>query len=180
MVGAISTSWAESLYDEQRYRAFIADPKAVRVGDSLTVVITEFASMTTTARTATDKDAALSGSVGSSTSRDDGSVSITEDFGGGGKIERAGKLVAQISVLVLEIKENGDLWVKGEQNIAVNEEQQKISVEGRVRRSDIRADNTILSSRLSDARISYVGEGLLAEKQRPGFLTRLLSWLKIL
>lgn len=171
---------ADSLYEEQRYRAFVADPKAVNVGDSLTVVVTEFASMTTTARTATDKDASLAATVETGTRSFPGAVNVGEDFGGGGKIERAGKLVAQITVVVQEVKDNGDLWVKGEQSITVNEEQQKLAVEGRVRRSDIRADNSVLSSRLGDARIAYVGEGLLAEKQKPGILTRFLSWLRIL
>ena len=171
---------ADSLYEEQRYRAFVADPKAVNVGDSLTVVVTEFASMTTTARTATDKEAGLSARVETGTRTFPGSANVGEDFGGGGKIERAGKLIAQITVVVQEVKDNGDLWVKGEQSITVNEEQQKLAVEGRVRRSDIRADNSVLSSRLGDAQISYVGEGLLAEKQKPGILTRFLSWLRIL
>ncbi len=61
--------------------------------------------------------------------------------------------------------------------ILVNEEKQEIALSGRVRPYDILANNTVLSSRLADATISYVGEGLLAEQQRPGILSRLLRWL---
>jgi flagellar L-ring protein precursor FlgH len=49
-----------------------------------------------------------------------------------------------------------------------------------VRPIDVTETNTILSSRIAEAKISYVGDGLLGEKQRPGILTRFLSWLRIL
>jgi len=181
LMGLSGVVLAESLYDEGRYRAFVSDPKAVRVGDNLTVVVTEIASMTTTARTATDKDAGISGTVrATDRTRFQGGVDIGEDFSGGGRIERSGKLAAQVTVVVQELRPNGDLWVKGEQEILVNEETQKLVVEGRVRREDIRADNTVPSNRLSEAKIAFTGEGLLAEKQKPGILTRFLSWLRIL
>jgi flagellar L-ring protein precursor FlgH len=49
-----------------------------------------------------------------------------------------------------------------------------------VRPQDIGTDNTVISTRLSQAKIEMSGQGLLAEKQKPGILTRFLSWLKIL
>ncbi len=75
---------------------------------------------------------------------------------------------------------NGDLIVKGQQYIVLNGDRQKLSLDGRVRPEDVGADNTVLSSRLSNSHISYVGTGVLADKQRAGVLTRLLSWLRIL
>lgn len=180
-IGVAGSAAADSLYDEAHYRAAVADPKAVRVGDNLTVIVTEIASMTTTARTTTDKDAGLSGTVrATDRTRFQGGIDLGEDFAGGGRIERSGKLVAQVTVAVQEVRPNGDLWVKGEQEILVNDETQKLVLEGRVRREDIRADNTVPSNRLSEAKIAFTGEGLLAEKQKPGILTRFLSWLRIL
>jgi flagellar L-ring protein precursor FlgH len=70
--------------------------------------------------------------------------------------------------------------VSGEQLIKVNDERQEIVLSGRVRPIDIAENNTVVSSRLADARISYVGDGVLGEKQRPGILTRILSWLRII
>lgn len=180
-LGLAGSVLADSLFDDSRYRAFVADPKAVHVGDNLTVVVTEIASMTTTARTTTDKDASLAATVrDTDRTRIQGGIDIGEDFSGGGRIERGGKLVAQVTVVVQEVRPNGDLWVKGEQEILVNEETQKLVVEGRVRREDIRADNSVPSNRLSEAKIAFTGEGLLAEKQKPGILTRFLSWLRLL
>lgn len=175
-----STASADSLFDAQRYRPLVGDPRAIRVGDNLTVVVTEFASVTASARTATDKDGTAAGVIRGTNDTKQGSVNLSEDFNGGGRIERSGKLTAQLTVVVQAIDANGDLHVKGEQEIEVNNEKQTLYVEGRVRQQDIQANNTVLSTRLSDARIRYTGDGLLAEKQRPGVLTRFLSWLRLL
>ncbi len=171
---------AEDLFSAQHYDALAADHRAVRIGDNLTIVVTEIASATTDARTSADKDGSLSGSASLHQVPQQGAFSLNETFSGGGKIERSGKLLARMTVAVQAIDSNGDLHVKGQQEILLNGDRQKLSVEGRVRPQDIGADNTVLSSRLSDARISYIGDGVLAEKQRSGVLTRLLSWLRIL
>lgn len=185
IAGLIATVWigsvhADSLYRENNFRPLVADARAHRVGDNLTVVVTEFASLTTNARTATDKEATVGGVLQGTNSTKSGSLGLTEDFNGGGRIERSGKLVAQLTVVVQSIEPNGDLRVKGQQDITVNDEVQTLTVEGRVRPQDIGPNNSVLSNRLSDSKIGYTGDGLLAEKQRPGILTRFLSWLKIL
>ena len=81
---------------------------------------------------------------------------------------------------MLSVESNGDLLVSGEQLLRVNDERQEIVLSGRVRQSDIGENNTIVSSRLADARISYVGDGALGEKQKPGIISRVLSWLGLL
>jgi len=55
-----------------------------------------------------------------------------------------------------------------------------IEIAGRVRPIDITEGNTVLSSRIADAQITYVGDGILAEKQKQGILTRILDWLGLL
>ena len=70
--------------------------------------------------------------------------------------------------------------VSGVQLLRVNDERQEIVLSGRVRQNDISENNTIVSSRLADARISYVGDGALGEKQKPGIISRVLSWLGLL
>lgn len=171
---------ADSLYDAQRFRPLVGDPRAIRVGDNLTVVVTEFASVTASARTSTDKDGTVSGVIRGTNDTKQGSINLAEDFNGGGRIERSGRLVAQITVVVEAIEPNGDLRVRGGQQIEVNNEKQILYVEGTARPQDIQANNTVLSNRLSNSKIRYAGDGLLAEKQRPGILTRFLSWLRIL
>jgi flagellar L-ring protein FlgH len=171
---------AESMFKEEHFRAFAADHRAYRKGDSLTVVITEIATATSTAKTKTSKDGSVSAFVRGQNNSYDLGAGIGNDFDGGGQTERTGKLVARITVNVMEIEPGGDLTVQGKQQIEVNNERQWISLSGRVRPQDIGADNTVLSTRISNANIEFVGKGPLAEQQEPGILTRILSWLKIL
>lgn len=172
---------AESLFDEASYRPLAAAHRAHRVGDNLTILVVENATASASADTTANKDGALTGSILNTTGIDlRAGLEIVEDFKGGGRVQRAGKLVAQITVTVQDISPNGELHVRGEQTIDVNNETQSISVEGRVRPEDIAANNTVLSTRLSNAHISYIGDGVLGEKQRPGIIWRFLSWLGLI
>lgn len=159
-------------------RSFYADRRAARVGDMLTVVITEFSTVTATARTRTDKDESARAEL----LQTDGehpitSVGIGSRFTGGGQIERSGKLLAKIAVVVQGTDPNGNLIVHGEQEIYVNNERQRIRLDGIVRAEDIGPDNTVPSWRVADAQMELTGKGLLARKQGPGLLTRMLSWI---
>jgi flagellar L-ring protein FlgH len=171
---------ADSLFNPEGYHALAADHRALKVGDNLTIVVTEIASATTDARTSSDKTGSVSGAANLHQLPQQGAFNLNETFSGGGTIERSGKLLARMTVVVQAIDANGDLQVKGQQDIVLNGDRQKLALDGRVRPEDIGADNTVLSSRLSNAHISYVGTGVLAEKQRAGLFTRLLSWLHIL
>jgi flagellar L-ring protein precursor FlgH len=151
-------------------------------------LITESAVASTTATTATNKEGSVSAAANAARTNNNtpynrsfsGSIDLTEDFKGGGRIERTGKLLARLTVVVEAVEPNGMLVVQGEQDIYVNEERQHIALAGRVRPQDIGTDNTVLSTRLAQAKIEMSGQGLLAEKQKPGILTRFLSWLRIL
>lgn len=171
---------ADSLLDRETYRPLVADQRAYRPGDNLTVLITETASASATAKTITNKKGSVTGAASANDDSVSAGANLAEEFAGGGSVERTGRLLAQITVVVQSVDRNGDLLVKGEQEILVNDDKQWISVEGRVRPPDIRSDNTVLSTRVSEAKIKYNGNGLLAEKQKPGILTRFLSWLRIL
>ncbi len=161
-------------------RSFFADRSAHRPGDILTVVITENSTASATARTRADKEDSVFGALKRPTrgiDRVEGSIG--SDFTGGGQIERSGKLIAKLSVVVDRVDANGNLAVHGEQEIEVNNERQHIKLDGKVRPEDINADNTIPSWRVSDAKIEFTGKGLLARKQSPGLLTRVLGWFGI-
>jgi flagellar L-ring protein FlgH len=173
-------SWAEDLYSKASYDAIAADHHAVRPGDNLTIVVTELTTATADARTKADKDGSFGGSANLNSTTHQGSFDLKSSFDGGGTVERSGRLQARITVVVQSIEPDGYLRVKGQQKIYINHDKQTLVVEGRVRTQDIAADNTVPSTRLSDARISYTGDGVLAENERPGFFSRLLSWLRIL
>jgi flagellar L-ring protein precursor FlgH len=157
--------------------SFYADRRAHEVGDMVTVLITESSSVEATARTSTAKsESARAALTHRDTDLRGASVDFGSDFSGGGQIERSGKLVAKLAVIVAGVDEAGNLVVQGEQEIRFNNEHQRIRLEGRVRPEDIGPDNTIASWRVAGAYIEFTGKGLLARKQAPGLLTRILSW----
>ena len=168
---------AQSLFVEDRYVALTADRRAMKVGDALTVQVFENASASQSADTVTEKTAALNLGVGVNARNYGARASIGDDFTGKGRIQRSGRLAATLTVTVAEVASNGDLKVSGVQNILVNGEKQLLQLSGRVRPIDIGDNNTVASTRIADAEITYVGDGILAEKQKQGVLTRFLSWL---
>jgi flagellar L-ring protein precursor FlgH len=170
-------SYSSTLYRDGTYQSLVSDHRAFKIGDTITVLIYEAASATTSTDTETNKSASAGASITADTSRHSGSLGISNDFGGGGSSTQTGKLVASVSVTVNRVEESGDLIISGKQVIEFNNEEQHIEVDGRIRPDDITADNTIISTRIADARIKFKGEGLLTGRTKPGLITRFLNWL---
>jgi flagellar L-ring protein FlgH len=176
LVAAAAPSMAQQVDAPLLQRSLFADRKAYRAGDMLTVVVTEVASASATARTRADKEERVFGEI----NQPDESpwnidLSFGNDFDGGGQIQRTGKLLAKLAVTVEGVDQYGNLNIIGEQEIRVNNEQQRIALSGLVRAEDIGPDNTIASWRIANARIDFKGEGILARKQSPGLMTKLFD-----
>jgi flagellar L-ring protein precursor FlgH len=176
---AAAPASAQKLFDEKTYRPLAADRKAFAVGDILTVQVFEQSSASTTTDTTTQRTNALGAglSIASTGVQHGGSISQSGSFDGGGTTQRANKLLVTLSVNVREVLPNGDLVVGGEQSLTVNKEQHKVALEGRVRQQDVASDNTVLSTRLADARIEYVGDGDLSDRQTRAWWRHLLDIL---
>ncbi|WP_425999074.1 flagellar basal body L-ring protein FlgH [Caulobacter sp. DWR1-3-2b1] len=158
------------------WTALTADRVATRVGDSLTVIVQENASAANSAQSAARRNAQLGAQAARiGQAPDGGDLALRGQYQGDGSSGRSDRLAAQISVTVIEVLANGDLRVAGEQMMRVNGQNTRISVSGRARPADISGGNTILSTRLSDARIAYDGEGMVSRSARPGLAARLLS-----
>ncbi|MBB5020312.1 flagellar L-ring protein precursor FlgH [Chitinivorax tropicus] len=169
---------AESLYNERTFHSLVADAKAYRVGDLLTVQITENA----TASSSTDFGSSRKNDVGLKADVDGAlkhglGLQTDNGFDSKGRTQRSGRLLAQITVSVQEVRRNGDLVVSGKQLLNINDEKQEIQLTGVVRPRDIEDNNTVLSTRLGEANISYAGEGELASRQRPSWWSRLLAFI---
>lgn len=176
-IGAFSN--AGSLYTQDGYRALTGDSKAVRVGDLITVHVLENSSATTSTDTNTQRNNNLSAGFTSTASGSpkSGSLAVAGSFDGGGTTQRANKLLATLSVSVREVLTNGDLKVAGDQLLTVNGEQHKVHLEGRVRLQDISNDNVVLSTRLADAKITYIGNGDLSERQKRSWWRKFVDWM---
>jgi len=96
-------------------------------------------------------------------------------FDGQGSMEKSGRLSATLPVRVKDILPNGDLFVEGTNVVMVTNEEHHLYVSGIVRRVDIKADNTVLSARIANAEIEYIGRGDVSDQQRPGWGSRAVT-----
>ncbi len=92
-----------------------------------------------------------------------------------GETKRENYVTATIGARVLQVLPGGLLQVQGAREVRVNDETQYMVISGVIRSRDIASDNSIESTQLADSKVEYYGEGVLADKQRAGWLTRLLD-----
>ena len=103
------------------------------------------------------------------------SASASNDFTGSGSTSRAEDLVASLTTQIVQIYPNGNLRIAGNKTITVNNEMQIVELSGIVRETDISPGNVVDSKNILNARISYSGQGVLSDKQKPGWLVRSLD-----
>lgn len=175
--------YSQSLFNDATYKPFVGDLRSYKMGQILTVLIYESATASSSTGTTTDKS--MSVGIGASSNEGPGTpnggfsgdLGINNSFGGNGSLSRTGKFVASVSVTIVGITESGDLLIRGKQSLEFNNEQQDIEIEGKVRPDDVSSDNSVISTRIADAKIKYLGEGLLSDREQPGILTKFFNWL---
>jgi flagellar L-ring protein precursor FlgH len=163
-------------------RAFFKDQRAARVGDLLTVTVnfTDKANIANeTQRSRTNKedsgitDFAGSKLLGGAAAKVLPGRLLTADStassDGKGSVQRQENLQTSVAAVVTQILPNGNLVVEGKQEIRVNMEIRELIVAGVVRPEDIQSDNTIDSSKIAQARISYGGRGQISDVQQPRY-----------
>lgn len=166
------------------------DAKAGRVGDIITVVLVEQTSASKKADTNTSKTqdtqldnptilgAPLSFNMPGGSGRDGNlgtTLSGSRDFAGAGDSSQSNTLSGNVTVTVAEVLSNGNLLVKGEKRMTINQGDEFIQFSGIVRPADIGPDNTVLSTLVADAKISYTGRGTLADANSTGWLARFFN-----
>ena len=165
--------------------SLFSDPKAARVGDALTVIISENASATNQTATSTDKSNGLNiSSAVPGAGNALGFVplhSLQSDaqnsYEGSAETSRNSRLTARMTVSVIGRKPNGDLIVDGVRTLKINGETEAIHLSGSVAPAMISASNTVSSSNISDLNIEYTGKGVITQGSRPGLLVRFVNWL---
>ncbi len=94
------------------------------------------------------------------------------DFTGGGGSRANNSFTGTLTVSVVEVMANGNLLVRGEKQIAINQGTEFIRFSGVVNPRTITGQNTVPSTQVADARIEYVGDGYINEAQHMGWLQR--------
>lgn len=178
-----------SLWEPDNGRAFMfEDRRASRVGDIVIVQIVEQHSGSKTANTKADRSASLDASasggffdlhdlLGDVRNLFSADVDTSNEFEGEGSTSREDSLTGTIAAQVVEVLPNGDLRIQGKRQVKVNSETQTMTIKGIVRRIDLDTQNTVLSSAVANADISYTGLGVVDDVQRPGWLTRIFNWV---
>ncbi len=182
--------YADSLWAGARGPLYGIQKRQIRVGDIITVIVSEATTAVHQASTRTQKDS----SIGAELSNDWNQVANllgnentrkTLDFGlggddsysGEGQTSRRSSVKAVVTSVVTEILESGNLYIIGEHRVKVNNEIETVRVSGIIRAQDITVANTVLSSQIAKAEVSVNGDGVVADKQTPGMLTKMFNWL---
>ncbi|OZG74850.1 flagellar basal body L-ring protein [Hahella sp. CCB-MM4] len=167
--------YAESLFDESAFRPLTSDRKAFQVGDNVTVLIVESAKAGASTDAQVNQSLEASGSFSKSNRSDSGSLELGIGRNSGGSTQREGELKARITVAILETDNNGRFHIWGDQKITINGEEQSIKLSGWIRDEDISSQNTVLSTRISDAKIEYDGVGLIGDTDDRGIIYWVLT-----
>lgn len=175
---------AGAIYREGYAITLYQDVKARHVGDILTIELVEQTQSSKEASTSTSKDQSLEMSAGTLLGGAvlhngrpilQNSISASRDFDGTGSTSQKNSLSGNITVTVAEVLPNGNLVVRGEKLLTLNQGDEFIRISGIVRPVDIRTDNSVLSTRVADAKIIYGGRGALADANRQGWLARFFN-----
>lgn len=168
-------------------RFLLDDTKAAYVGDTLIVDIIENSSSKMEVNTEAGRTSAMQvgtpsinilgmqTSLGGPAGGNLIDTRFSNSFEGEADSDRTGQVTASIAARVTEVLPNGNLSIFGRRAMKVDHEVQYIVVSGVIRPDDIDSDNRVQSTALADARIEYYGKGALADKQTPGWGTRLID-----
>lgn len=179
---------ADSLWTGSSF--YSASSREIKVGDIITIQISESTSAVQEATTRTSKTSSLEAdllndfdkittALGNEQNRQEFETNASgqDDYRGTGQTTRRSQVRAVITAVVTEILDSGNLYVVGEHRVKVNNEVETIRIAGIVRPQDISARNTVFSYQLARAEVSVNGAGVVGQKQSPGVLTKAFNWL---
>ncbi|MFT3857272.1 MAG: flagellar basal body L-ring protein FlgH [Aquabacterium sp.] len=158
--------------------SLVADNRAFRPGDVLTVMLQETTQASKTADTRFNKDSSVGIAapvLAGKRLRADASIDASRDFSGSASSTQQNALQGAITVIVQDVLPNGLLRIQGEKSLTLNQGEEFIRLSGYVRAADIDSDNRLSSQRIANARIAYSGRGALADSNTPGWLTRFFT-----
>ncbi|MBH3427778.1 flagellar basal body L-ring protein FlgH [Pseudomonas alkylphenolica] len=175
-----------SIYQAGFDQNLYSDRKAFRVGDIITITLNERTSASKNANSQIDKnstaDIGLSSLFGSSATTNNpfgsGDLSLSAGYKGDrstkgdSKAAQGNTLTGSITVTVADVLPNGIIAVRGEKWLTLNTGDELVRIAGMIRADDIATDNTVPSTRVADARITYSGTGSFADASQPGWLDR--------
>jgi len=175
-----------SIYQAGFETNLFGDRKAFRVGDIITITLNERTQASKNAGSQIQKDSnanigltsLFGGAVSAANPFSDNQLSLgaeynaSRDTQGDSQADQSNSLSGSITVTVAEVLPNGILAVRGEKWLTLNTGDELVRIAGLVRADDVATDNSVASTRIADARITYSGTGAFADASQPGWLDR--------
>lgn len=178
-----------SIYQPGFEQNLYSDRKAFRVGDIITITLQERTQASKNASSDISKDSSANlgltslfgGAVSGTNPLTKNSMDLSAQFSGNrdnkgdSKAAQGNSLTGSLTVTIAEVLPNGVLAVRGEKWLTLNTGNELMRISGLVRADDIATDNTVVSTRVADARITYSGTGAFADASQPGWLSQFFT-----
>ena len=171
-------------------RLMVSDLRARRLNDLLTIRIVEATTATVKGDVATSRVGANSlGGTGflgriatlgigaGAPAAENPGTKTSSTFKGAGTTDRSAAFITTITARVVKVLGNGNLIFEGYRDIQLNNETQRLYVAGMVEPARLDVNNSILSSQVAELKVGYGGHGVVDETLKPGYISRLISYI---
>jgi flagellar L-ring protein FlgH len=172
-----------TVYNSGSFDLFM-DLRARSVGDILTIMLVERTNASKESSTSTAKGTSVDTGfpiiagrpvTANGTPVLNNELKSDNSFDGQAGSSQSNRLDGSVTVTVAERLPNGNLLVRGEKLITINQGEEFVRLQGIIRPVDIGPENTVESTKVADATITYSGKGALADANRPGWLGRFFN-----
>lgn len=174
-----------SIFNATYSNSLYSDAKAMREGDIITVILRENTSATKSASTTLERQSQIEfdpiNGPGGTPLNILGMPNFQldldgqNDFEGDASANQSNNLSGNITVTVVQVTPNGNLIIRGEKWLTLNNGDEYIRLTGIVRPADVNPSNEVLSTKIANARIQYSGTGSFSQVQRQGWLGKFFA-----
>lgn len=173
-----------SIYQAQNgYMPLFEDQRPRRAGDIITIVLEEQVSATKNASSQSSRASNIGVDLEglpdalAQLAEYGFTVGSANDFAGSGGSSASNQFSGVITVQVMQVLPNGNLRVRGEKQIAINQGTEFIRFSGVVNPRSISGQNSVMSTAVAEARLEYIGDGYINQAQQQGWLQRFFNYV---
>lgn len=179
-----SVASAQSLYQRGRknHVSLISDNRAHRVGDILTILVSEHSKVEDDAEAKFDKSSAAKAEITSFQPYPDIAKDVlpmewssSRTFDGKAEVDREGKFDTRITATVIDVQPNGNLVVEGKRRVILDGEERFMTITGIVRPLDVTAGNSIASELVANGTVTYEACGPLSRSTKKNWFERIVD-----
>jgi flagellar L-ring protein FlgH len=178
----ISTNTLGSLWtDNGRLANLVTDYKASRVGDLVTISVSQNLSSTNTGNIASNRTFSASsgisalGSLKTTTIANLFSPNSAQALTGKAQATSTTALSTTLTGRVVAVLPSGTLVVEAERQIVMNDQREIVILRGMVRTGDLDATNTVASNQVGNLEVEVKGKGIISEGVRSP--SPVMKWL---